>query len=79
MKKNPVGRPKTPFDETTHTEIVRLRKALKISKYKCSQLIDVSTTAYSRYENEMDNFIGADKQQELLSLLTKVYNDRLNN
>ena len=72
----PVGRPKAPFDEETRAEIERLRKLLGLTKYKCAQLIGVSNTAYNRYEAEADNFIGAAKQQELLSMLQSTLNAR---
>lgn len=64
-----MGRPRTPFDEDRHAEIVQLRLKLDISKYRCASMIDVSKAAYNQYELRKDNFIGVDKQNQLLSML----------
>ena len=71
-----VGRPRTPFDVERHSEIVRLRQVLNLSKYRCAAIINVSNAAYNQYELKQDNFIGVEKQEELLKILRKMAHDR---
>jgi len=55
----------------TKERIIELRLKLKLSKYKCAQIIDVTSAAYIQFENadKNVNYIGYDKQQKLLEYL----------
>lgn len=71
------GRPEIGFDEQMYVEIVALRKELRLSKYRCAQLLDVTSSAYLRYENEKSHFIGVEKQKQLLQILRDMKKARM--